>query len=448
MAIVLIGPISSGKTTLYNKITLSQETKNMGGNAVTMSLFMKKSCFGSGFSVLDTKGFRQNSKKTDHIASVLSAISEGPIHRIFITTKYATTNSIVQDVEKILTTFMKYRILVTVIITFWDLCEQKELEKNKQDIQQRLAQLKINSIMFVGKNDTPESICSRIDSIIANSKAQNLVLTLKHFQQNFDLLEYDDDQIHQIEVLERESIKNYNRFFQQATQKIQNNNISKELIVDYFYAITQFAKDLFQQTIKKFEVDIQQIIEKLGESEQFKACEIHFKLKNAIFQQYEQIVQLTHQKTHNGKNLSQYIRKCYHCGQIWFKADGCEGNTVCGSLNENHQDYFLQEEEALRIFKVTYLKENLEVFLDNSLKQNDVVLDEKKKQNQIIDEKFKLGGVGCKKIINWSDMKPLTEEEMNVILGILDIQLCEKMAYKNDLDLKLLEQKTNMKKTA
>lgn len=42
-------------------------------------------------------------------------------------------------------------------------------------------------------------------------------------------------------------------------------------------------------------------------------------------------------------------------------------------------------------------------------------------------ETFKVGGAGCRKVIDWGKMLPLTEDELNTVLGILDIKMCEKM---------------------
>lgn len=82
----------------------------------------------------------------------------------------------------------------------------------------------------------------------------------------------------------------------------------------------------------------------------------------------------------------------------------------------------------------------MEIKLDESVKPKAVVLGEKNiqflktdktkvkiEEMKLGSETFKVGGAGCRKVIDWGKMYPLTEEEMNKILGILDIKLCEKM---------------------
>lgn len=101
-----------------------------------MTVFIKKSFYGKGFSVLDTPGFGSDSNKIDHVAGVLSALSEGPINRIVITARFASTNVILEDVKRILPAFINYRHMITVIVTKWDFCEIKEeQESNKRDIK-------------------------------------------------------------------------------------------------------------------------------------------------------------------------------------------------------------------------------------------------------------------------------------------------------------------------
>lgn len=105
-----------------------------GGDSATLNVFMKKSCFGKGFSVLDTPGFGSESKKIDHVAGVISALSEGPINRIVFIVRFHRTNTIIDDVKTILPAFMNYRDMITVIVTCWDFCEKAEEETNKKDI--------------------------------------------------------------------------------------------------------------------------------------------------------------------------------------------------------------------------------------------------------------------------------------------------------------------------
>ncbi|CAD8094284.1 unnamed protein product [Paramecium primaurelia] len=474
MSIVLIGQIGSGKTTIFNKITNSQETTQAGGNSVTMSVFMKKSCEGQGFSILDTPGFGSDSNKIDHIAGVLSALSEGPINRIVILARFARTSVILEDVKRILPAFINYRHMITVIVTCWDFCEKEKQESNKRDIQQKLAQFKINSVMFVGKNDSSESICLQIDQIIATSAAQNVFLTENDIFQNFDMTDYVEGEIFEIEMLKGDLITYYHTFFLQAKKYIEEHTIPIGLQADYFYAITQFAKQTVDDTMKKFEIETLQTIDKLNPKEQLKAFQIHFQLKSTLFKEYEYLIEAAHKQTHKN-HFSKYIKKCYHCGEIWFKAAGCGGNTICGRLNENHLDEFIKNEQAPQKFKVTYIKEKLQVQLDESVKPKEIVLNEKNKQYLMTDqtkikieemklgnETFKVGGAGCKKQIDWGKMYPLTEQELNEVLGILDVKLCEKMVefekltqqktlkqqleYKSELDKKIKEQSINIKK--
>lgn len=164
MSIVLIGKIGSGKTTLYNKITKSNETVKPGGESVTMKVFMKQSCEGLGFKVLDTPGIGSDSKKIDHIAGVLSAIAQGPLNRIMIVTKFERTSSIFEEVKKLIPAFLKYVVMITVVITCCDNCKNKqEMEILKKAIREKLGYMQINSVLFTGDEDSAQTVCEQID---------------------------------------------------------------------------------------------------------------------------------------------------------------------------------------------------------------------------------------------------------------------------------------------
>ncbi|CAK84528.1 unnamed protein product (macronuclear) [Paramecium tetraurelia] len=469
MSIILLGNIGTGKTTLYNKITSSQEKTYLGGTADTKSVFIKNSRFGSGFLVLDTPGFGNSENKLDHIAGVLSALSEGPINRIFILLRFQRTDWIKSNVKTILPAFMNYINMITVIITFWDYCEENKEAYNKKEIQQMLTQLQINSVMFVGRKDTPESMCQQIDQIISKSKAQNVNLTENEIFQNFDMTDQDEMEFFEIQHIVEEFQSYYIEFARNMQQLINQKSISKELQTDFIYSITQLAKQMLEQTMNTFEKRILKLIDNQSEVNQLKSFKIHSELKNRLFERYQQIVDQVHRKYYKGKHFSNYIKKCYYCGQIWFQVTGCEGQTVCGRLNENPQDEFIQQEAAPQQYIITYEKGSLEYKPNESVKPKAVVLNERNKRNLMSNpsyiQKMTLGdetfnvGIGCRRVIDWGKMLPLSKQEMDELLSYLDDKLRDemieaekritqkkKMVYKNQLEMKKIEQKQKTKR--
>jgi len=79
------------------------------------------------------------------------------------------------------------------------------------------------------------------------------------------------------------------------------------------------------------------------------------KLKNVLFE--IRTIVLGYQKQHGVSKL----RKCPHCGEIWTKVIGCNGETTCGNLVKGLDSrydkfstftfHFDEEEEVQRIYQ-------------------------------------------------------------------------------------------------
>ena len=93
------------------------------------------------------------------MAGVLSALTEGPLNRIFFLIQSTRTQIIIKKLKRLLPAFMKYRVMITVVITFWDYFQSKDDLSNKADIEAALRNLKIYSVMYAGKADTGETLC-------------------------------------------------------------------------------------------------------------------------------------------------------------------------------------------------------------------------------------------------------------------------------------------------
>jgi GTPase SAR1 family protein len=115
-----LGQIGSGKTTLYNRITGSKD--ETGGESVTLNVFLGESAFGKvPFKVLATPGFGASVKKIDHVAGIMAAFTEGPVNRIILVVKLERIESMVNALKRIIAPFSRYRELITILVTHWDI---------------------------------------------------------------------------------------------------------------------------------------------------------------------------------------------------------------------------------------------------------------------------------------------------------------------------------------
>ena len=95
------------------------------------------------------------------------------------------------------------------------------------------------------------------------------------------------------------------------------------------------------------------------------------------------------------------LRKCPHCGMVWAKVEGCEGQTTCGSMPSTHYDVRPgYSRMATFIFNIVRGKLTISRNGERSIA-------DKKEQTGVA------GSVGCGQSINWRDMKRVEVDFLN-----------------------------------
>lgn len=122
--IILLGKLNQGKTTLFHKITEASKTFTLGNGSSTTNISIKKSMFGNlSFQVIDTPGFGIEKEKINLLTEILTALIEGPLHHIFIVVKYQKIDIFKKEFFDIYKIFRRYRVMISVIVSFWNLCQ-------------------------------------------------------------------------------------------------------------------------------------------------------------------------------------------------------------------------------------------------------------------------------------------------------------------------------------
>lgn len=61
---------------------------------------------------------------------------------------------------------------------------------------------------------------------------------------------------------------------------------------------------------------------------------------------------------HTSSHCYNYIKKCPHCGEIWMKVAGCNGETTCGRIPVKGEDTLIANETP---YKYKFKYENNEI---------------------------------------------------------------------------------------
>ncbi|CAD8184950.1 unnamed protein product [Paramecium octaurelia] len=179
---LLVSQSGDGKTTLFNKITNSNQEVQAGGRVVTREVYVKDSKYGQGFTLIDTPGL----KDEDCIGTsskILNLIENIWISRIMVVVRYARFDIIKDTCKWLLLAFERYQDRITIVITHFDFSDDKEREQRQ--LTEYYHKAGIKSIIFASREDSGETLCELFDSEIKD-QPQKMQLTeseLLSFQQ-------------------------------------------------------------------------------------------------------------------------------------------------------------------------------------------------------------------------------------------------------------------------
>ncbi|CAD8126935.1 unnamed protein product [Paramecium sonneborni] len=454
--IVLIGFTGSGKTTFFNLICKTQQLVQSGGNSVTRQTFLKASSYGSGFRVLDTPGFGSKQEKIIHAVGVLNALSEGPVHQIFLIVKWERLDMMQDFIKNMVTKFMRYRYLLTVTVTHWDTVDKSTVSQNKQQVIDLSKSYGINSVIFVSKYDPGEKICQQIDSILNKCEAEQVELTETEFYSNFDLLELQGELELSLECTKGEVIAKFRRIATVIKKFIEDFDGNNSSIHEIMHYLTLETKAVAENLISDFEIKNNAKFSQLYTQHKNPglAYLIHFELKKELVMEIEEIIKLTQLKMKDDKaHFFNFIKACPHCGLIWLKVSGCEGETTCGAFpikDEYFHDYKMPQKYE---FKITENGINYKVNQVPQKQENKIQLKSSflrffmKKQDW--DDEYKEPPKenlkGCGRKIVWDQIPDLSYQQLKILIdpGVLDY--FAKEVPKEELKDKLIKAQLSIK---
>ncbi|CAK63694.1 unnamed protein product (macronuclear) [Paramecium tetraurelia] len=354
--VVLIGFIGCGKTTLFNKICNTDFKVKQGGQSDTRQVFLKESCHGQGFRVLDTPGFGSSIKKIEHAVGVLNALTEGPLNQIFLVVKWERLGLMRKYIKDMVLIFMRYRNLVTIAVTHMDIAEKNTLEKDKLEFANAMKSFGLYSIVYFSIHDSKKQICFDIDKIILRTEQQKVDLTETEFYTHFDLIEYMEELEMNLEVAKGQIVANFNKISKVVVKFIQEFDVNDKKISTVMHYLALEVKRLAEKEISEFERKNNDIFSQLYEqcSDPVIAYLVDFALKKELMDQVDNIVKLTQLKILNDQeHFFHYIKACPNCGLIWLKVSGCEGATNCGNFPDVDEYFNSYKETQKYKFDIT-----------------------------------------------------------------------------------------------
>ncbi|XP_068751442.1 uncharacterized protein [Montipora capricornis] len=400
--VVLLGDVGTGKSTLVEKLTGIKGRSSDANESFTQTF--KPFCVPDGSLVVaDTPGGNALKDKLDHNLEIARALNFRPVSRIFIVVKAETRiDSVVDNARKYADRFVELPMdVVGVLVTHMDMVDWTE----KEFIPPIEDELGIDTVVFSWITTNHETLRKNI--INSCIEEHNLTVDDENF---FELFKIPSNHCKILKSTSDE-VKRFSekkKAFDEARKAFSGKDL-----VDLVFEFQAYMTDEIVEAQKRmsetnnftFEGDVAAI-------EAGHVANMVNQLRTVLYDIRTEC--LGYQTEHGVSEL----RKCPHCGIIWTKPEGCEGNTTCGNRLDNVNDLRDPANAEMGTFSFRWL-------VDGQLRITKV------SHKTVKSERSSKPQFGCGKSINWKEMAtvavpPELSESVNV--GTSDIKTLQPTA--------------------
>lgn len=392
---VIVGQTGAGKTTLANSLCRCNHDASAGEGSVTTRLFRNDVCFGmNSFSLIDTPGTDSLTDTYKHAFLLRKALTATAINTIFVVIKYDNR------FEKMVETFYAQPVhlfanKIVVMISHLDVSENAE-----QDYERILKMFAkhcpdaLNIIFYSGKSPC-EEIANHMFRCISNMDADKMQISDEYFQLNFNTFEATFQmsrsfQAYQIKAKELGTrLKNY----------IHNDP-------DGMLNATEDKDEVLHMMLVQFKNELDEMYDDFVKEHGGKMNDMNYytlpiKLqaenvrRNDDFTKF--VVSLMSYNLFDNQDPRNLIKRCPTCQLIWYKTEGCDGETTCGNRG------FANSVPLKKLFKYAISFVNGKVKIIKNLI-------EKKPPTQATGATSNANYLGCGAKIVWKDLPKLDDD--------------------------------------
>ncbi|XP_055329845.1 uncharacterized protein LOC129582356 [Paramacrobiotus metropolitanus] len=407
---ILIGQTGVGKTTLKNRLCNTNHLAGASEGSVTQQLVKNDVSVGTNaFSLIDTPGTDSQTHTYKHAVLLRAGLTATDLATLFIVVKYENRyykmiDNYLQAEQPVANFTRKIVILISHMDNAGD--PGAEFAKICQSLME--ASPNVANVIFFSERSNPNSVAELLYACMSNMEPQRLTISDDDFHYNFTL--------YQVRINMRKSFEQYKKQVQallggfsrlRDRTKKESDEDKDEL---FHVMIVQFKYDLdelYDEFVGKYGTD-------MVEMEYFALC-IEMQRENVkICDRF--VSSVTPLMTYNlfdktdPRNL---IKACPFCGLVWWKTEGCDGETRCGSRvsaafdsRPNRRSWFRYALEWINGELVHSKKPVARPFVGPA------------QASQWAD------GVGCGRPITWSELPKLKDE---VLFKIFEVKTMDEV---------------------
>ena len=409
--IVLLGEVGAGKTTLLNKLTDGHFKTGRNTTSVTKDVQIVSSRDFESI-IFDFPGFKALDDIIPTFKLQYRTIRNIPIKAIcFIVERRDRFESIVDSLINLKETFDGYSNNIIVIITKTEEYDQSKKEECKKYIFDKT---KFEKIIFTTKDTHPFELLHEINELKSNMEVlQEVKPKSREFLRYFKKATEDN-----MKRYKKEFTEEFEDTLEIFKDKFNEPSTDKALRRALFFAFKDYKNNLIEKyyDVAKREEEISDFV-----------LEHVLSFSNEIYHQFDDFKKKVEEQIE--LNLTTYVgetnkfKKCPHCGTIWFRIAGCDGQTRCGTRDKIKDKFY----GIYKDYIVKYENKNLEI-TQNNISQNEIgnlsefngLTNEEINKNRELQQQGKtlIKPIGCGNYIRWREMEDVTEEVNNLLKEI------------------------------
>ena len=335
---LIMGRIGDGKTTVKNMLCGTNHEAGVAENSMTRKLFINTvSCGDDAFDIIDTPGTESNKDRLGHAYVLWNGLIARPLNTIFILMKYESRyDLLVRKYEDSIKPIDNYEQKVVILISHLDLAENPNEEFTKICKSFEDQQISAN-IIFYSKESDKNELSNLIYSCLSNMPQNQLVITEIDFFEKFDLAHIPElrDMRKKYQKCKTE-INKKSQSFNQALSSIDSIPVEEKdewlhcSIVSHSNHLRSLLED-YENEFKNQMIDLDFYLFQIEMNRMIIEMEDHY---------VDRVKPLMSFDLFDKKDPRNLVKKCPNCGEVWFKVEGCDGETNCGNVSETGEIIF------------------------------------------------------------------------------------------------------------
>ena len=377
--VILVGDVGTGKSTLVEKLTGVKGRSSNGPVCFTTSSEAFRVPNGS-LIVSDTPGSNSRKDKLQKNVWIAGALNFRPVSKVFIVVKAETRmDSVIDNVRWYADSFQELPMeLFGVLVTHMDFVEWTETCFSSA-VSDNLG---IDSVVYSAPATGGDKLLR--DILATCSKKHNLTVDDENFLKLFKIhnnhariLKYTSDEVSRFRAVKRA--------FDIEREKYEKKD-QVDLLFEFQAYMTNEITRAQQRMSEKNGFNL------MGEKAANEAGHVANMVNQLRVTLYD--IRTECLKYHSDQSASE-LRKCPHCGHVWAKVSGCDGETTCGNRPETVND--------MRGSEYAVLSTNTFIWSAGSLRIEKSG-EKKVSCNMDPNKRGNIPGEGCGKPIIWSEV--------------------------------------------